>query len=67
MEIVESESLRLDKISEITYSHCRLIPTTTPDHVPQCHMCMFLSYLQGWHLHHPPGQPVSVLGHSFRE
>jgi len=26
-------------------------------HVPRCHICPFLEHLQGWWLHHLPGQP----------
>ena len=28
---------------------------------------MFLEHLQGWWLHHLPGQPIPVPYHSFRE
>ena len=28
---------------------------------------MFLEHLQGWWLHHLPGKPIPVPGHSFRE
>ena len=28
---------------------------------------MFLEHVQGWSLHHLPGQPIPVLDHSLRE
>ena len=37
------------------------------DHVPQCHISTFLEHLQGWWLHHLPGQPVPLHHHSFWE
>jgi len=36
-----------------------------PDHVPQCHISTVLKPLQGWWLHHHPGQAVPMHYHSF--
>ena len=36
------------------------------DHIPQCHISVVLEDLQGWLLHHLPGQPVP-LHHCFGE
>ena len=60
------ESLRLERPLR------SLSPTinpylTTLDHVPQCHIYPFHVPLQGWWLHHFPGQPVPILHHSFWE
>jgi len=40
------ESLRLEKTSQILKS--APATTTSPDHIPQCHISMVLDYLQGW-------------------
>jgi len=43
-------------------------PTSTHlHHIPQYHTSMFLEHLQGWCLHHVPGQPVPVHHHSWEE
>ena len=36
-------------------------------HVPQCHIHTALEHLQGWWLHHLPGQPVPLPHHSYWE
>ena len=45
--------------------------TTTPprllNHVPRCHISMHLEPLQGWGLHHCPGQPGLMPDCSFRK
>ena len=49
------ESLRLEETTKITKS----IPSHPPiptDHIPQCHISIFLEHLQGQWLHHLPGQ-----------
>lgn len=40
---------------------------TTLDHVPWCHIYLFLELLQGQRLYHLFGQPVPILHHSFCE
>ena len=35
------------------------------NHVLKCHVYMFFKHLQGWGLHHFPGQPVPMPHHSF--
>ncbi|KAK4829643.1 hypothetical protein QYF61_005936 [Mycteria americana] len=37
------------------------LPSTPLNHVPKCHIYTSFKYLQGWRLHHFPGQPVPVL------
>ena len=61
------ETLRLDKTSKITKSIHLPMPNMPTEHVPQCHISTFLEYLQGWWLHHFPGQPIPVPHHSFWE
>ena len=39
-------------------------PTMPTDHVSQCHIYTVLEHLQGWQLHHLPGQSVPVHHHS---
>jgi len=34
-------------------------------HIPKCHIYTFFEHLQGWGLHHIPGQPVPMPEHSF--
>ena len=40
-------------------------PPCLLNHVPKCHIYTFFGHLQGWWLHHFPGQPVPVPDHSF--
>jgi len=61
------ESLRLEKTSKTIQSNSQPIPTMPTNHVPQFHFCPFLEHLQGWWLHHLPGQPVPMPHHSCRE
>jgi len=48
-----------------------LSPTDNPsppcllNHVPKCHIYVVFEALQGWGLHHLPGQPGPVPDHSF--
>jgi len=35
------------------------------NHVPKCHIYTFFETLQGWGLHHCPGQPSPMSDHSF--
>ena len=42
-------------------------PTVPTDHAPQCHISMALEHLQRQGLHHLPGQPVLMSGHSLEE
>jgi len=44
------------------------INTTPPcllNHVLKCNIYMFFEHLQGWGLHHFPGQPIPMSDHSF--
>lgn len=42
--------LRLEKTSQITESNHQ--PWAPANHVPKCHLHMFLEHFQGWELHH---------------
>jgi len=42
-------------------------PPCLLNHVQKCHIYMFFEHLQGWGLHHCPGQPGPVPDHSFSE
>jgi len=57
-----TESLRLEKTSKITKSNRQPIPT---NHIPQCHIYMFLEHLPGWWHHHLTGQSIPMPHHSF--
>ena len=48
------ESLRLEKASKIKSNPS---PPRLINHVPKCRICPFFEPLQGWGLHHCPGQP----------
>ena len=37
------------------------------NYIPQDNILMILELVQGWWLHHLPGQPVPAPGHAFRE
>ena len=40
-------------------------PPCVLNHIPKCHIYTFFEHLQGWGLHHFPGQPVPMPDHSF--
>ena len=40
-------------------------PPCLLNHIPNCHIYTFFEHLQGWGLHHIPGQPVPMSDHSF--
>ena len=53
---------------DFTQSNCPTYQQYFPLHrVPQYNIWMFLEHLQGWWLHHLPGQPIPVMDHSFGE
>ena len=52
------ESLRLEKTSKIIKSSCQPNTTMPTKPCPECHIHTFFEHLQGWGLHHLPGQPV---------
>ena len=41
------------------------IPPCLLNHVLKCHIHMFFEPLQGWRIHHCPGQPGPMPDHSF--
>lgn len=43
------------------------LPTPPLSHVSKNHVYMSFKYLQGWRLHHFPGQPVPMFDNPFRE
>ena len=43
------------------------LPSPPLNHVPKRHVCTCFKYLQGWWLHHFPGQPMPVLYSPFCE
>lgn len=43
------------------------LPSPPLTHVPRCHSFASFTSLQGWWLHHFPGQPVPLLGNLFGE
>ena len=62
-----TESLRLEKTSEIIKSNRHPNTPHLLNHVPKCHIYVVFEPLQGWGLHHCPGQPGLTPDHSFRE
>ena len=61
------ESLRLEKTSKIIHPSSPTVTSTPPwllNHVPKCHIHPVFEPLQGWGLHHCPGQPGPVPDHS---
>jgi len=61
-----TEGLRLEGTSGVIWS----TPPLKQGHLEQAvqdHVQAVFEYLQGWRLHHLPGQPVPVLGHSHSE
>lgn len=49
------ESFNLEKIHKISKSSYHLkLPNPSLNHVPKCHIHMYLKYLQGWQLCHFP-------------
>lgn len=50
------EALRLEKTSKILKSNPNPPLPGPRNHVPKCHISVFLEHLQGWRLHHLPGQ-----------
>jgi len=61
------ESLRLEKTSKIIKSYHQPITTRPARPCPKCHVYMFFEPLQGWGLHHLPGQPGPRPDHSFNK
>jgi len=61
------ELLRLEKNSKITKSTHQPTPPMPTDHVPQCLISTVPAHLEGWWLHHLPGQPVPMHHHSSWE
>ena len=59
------ESLRLEKTSKIIRSNHQPTPPCLLNHIPKCHIYTFFEHLQGWWLHHCPGQPVPMPDHSL--
>ena len=59
------ESLRSEKTSKVSKSNCQPTPPCLLNHVLKRHIYTFFGHLQGWGLHHFPGQPVPVPDHSF--
>lgn len=49
------EALRLEKTSKILKSNPNPPLPGPRNHVPKCHISVFLEHLQGWRLHHLPG------------
>jgi len=60
-----TESLRLEKTSKIIKSNHQPITTCLLNRIPVCHIYTFFEHLQGWWLHHFPGQPNLTPDHSF--
>ena len=58
------ESLRLAKTSTIIKSNRQPTPLCLLNHVLERHMYTFFEPLQGWGLHHCPGQPVPMTDRS---
>lgn len=52
--------IEVGKTSKTMYSNHQPMPVTALVHVAQCDICPFLENLQGWWLHHLPGQPVPI-------
>ena len=60
--------IRLEKTLKIIESTVKLtLPSLPLNHVLKCHIYTVSKYLQGWWLHHFPGQPVPMLDHPLSE
>jgi len=58
----------LEKTSKFVQSNHPPTTNISPlNHVPQYNIWMFLEYLQGWWLHHLPGQLIPVPDHLYGE
>jgi len=62
-----TESLRLEKTSQITKSNHHPNTTMPAEPCPQVPHLRTFEYLQGWGLHHCPGQPCPMPDRSFSQ
>jgi len=62
---VKSQSLRLKRPLRSSSPTTHPTPPCLLNHVPKCHIHTVFEPLQGWGLHHPPGQPGPMPDHSL--
>ena len=61
------ESLRLEKTTKLSSPTINPSPPCPLNHITQCHIYPLLEHLQGWWLHHFPGQLILLHCHPFWE
>ncbi|PKU29473.1 protein diaphanous hypothetical protein [Limosa lapponica baueri] len=66
-EYRNAESFRLENFKIVKPNPNPALPSPPLNHVPQHHIYPSFKYLQGWQLHHFPGQPVPMLDNPFSE